>query len=100
MRILPHYYFSQKELEILYQRRRGQVKTIVMDHFNSIIFRKSGPAYKQHTNHSLAILKGNKGKRKSNLKNGFNLALSTAKTSNIFNTLTFGKSTLKLKFLT
>ena len=33
--------------------RIGQVKTIVMEHFNGILFHKSGPANKQHTNHSL-----------------------------------------------
>ena len=29
--------------------RRGPVKTIVMEHFNSILFYKSGPANKQYT---------------------------------------------------
>ena len=42
--------FSLKGLEILHQERRGQVKTIVMEHFNDILFHKSGPANKQHTN--------------------------------------------------
>ena len=42
--------FSQKRLEIVYQERRGQVKTMVMEHFNGILFHKSGPANKQHTN--------------------------------------------------
>ena len=28
------------------------MKTLVMEHFNSILFRKSGPANKQHTYHS------------------------------------------------
>ena len=32
---------------ILHQERRGQVKTIVIEHFNSILFLKSGPANKQ-----------------------------------------------------
>ena len=43
--------FSLKGLEILHQERRGQMKTIVMEHFNGILFHKSGLAYKQHTNH-------------------------------------------------
>jgi hypothetical protein len=42
--------FSLKRLEIVHQGRRGQVKTIVMEHFNSILFHKFGPANKQHTN--------------------------------------------------
>ena len=46
--------FSPKGLEILHQERRGQVKTIVMEHFNGILFRKSRPAYKQHTNESIS----------------------------------------------
>ena len=49
----PEYYhiiFSQKGLEIVHQERRGQVKNIVMEHFNGILFQKSGPANKQHTN--------------------------------------------------
>ena len=45
--------FSLKRLEILHKERRGQVKTIVMEHFNSILFYKSGPANKQHTNQSI-----------------------------------------------
>ena len=44
--------FSLKGLEILHQARRGQVKTIVMEHFNGILFHQPGPANKQHTNHS------------------------------------------------
>ena len=47
--------FSLKGLKILHQERRGQVKTIVMELFNGILFHKSGPANKQHTNHSLII---------------------------------------------
>ena len=39
-----------KGLEILHQERRGQMKTIIMEHFNGILFHKSGPANKQHTN--------------------------------------------------
>ena len=42
--------FLLKELEILHQERRGQVKTIVMEHFNDVLFHKSRPANKQHTN--------------------------------------------------
>jgi hypothetical protein len=38
--------FSLKELEILHQERRGQVNTIVMKHYNSIIFYKPGLANK------------------------------------------------------
>ena len=41
--------FSLKELVFLHQERRGQVKTIVMGHFNDILFHESGPANKQHT---------------------------------------------------
>jgi hypothetical protein len=44
--------FSLKGLEILHQERRGKVKTIVMEHSKGILFHKSGPANKQHTNHS------------------------------------------------
>ena len=42
--------FSLKRLEIVNQERRGQVKTIVMEHFNGIFFHKYGPANKQQTN--------------------------------------------------
>ena len=45
--------FSLKGLEILHQERRGQVKTIVMEHFTGILFHKSRPANKQHTNQFL-----------------------------------------------
>ena len=41
-----------KGLEILLQERRGEMKTIVTEHFNDILFHKSGLANKQHTNHS------------------------------------------------
>jgi hypothetical protein len=44
---------SLKGLEILHQERRGQVKNIVMELFNNILFHKSGPANKQHTNQSI-----------------------------------------------
>jgi hypothetical protein len=43
--------FSLKGLDILHQERRGQAKTMVMEHFNGILFHKSEPAKKQHTNH-------------------------------------------------
>jgi hypothetical protein len=46
-------FFSLKGLEILHQEGRGQVKTMVMEHFNGILFHKSGPANKQHTNQSI-----------------------------------------------
>ena len=42
--------FSLKGLEGLHKKRRGEVKTIVMEHINSIIFNKSEPANEQHTN--------------------------------------------------
>ena len=35
-------------------RGRGQVKTIVMEHFNGILSQKSGSANNQHTNHLLS----------------------------------------------
>ena len=44
--------FSLKGLEILNEERRGQVKTIVMEHFNSILFCISGPANQELTNQS------------------------------------------------
>ena len=34
--------FSLKGLDILHQERRAQVKTIVMERFNDILFHKSG----------------------------------------------------------
>ena len=48
---MPYYYFL-KGLEILHQEIRGQVNTIVIKHFNDILFPKTGPANKQHTYHS------------------------------------------------
>ena len=45
--------FSLKELEILHQERREQMKTIVMKHFNGNLFHKFEPANKQHTNQSI-----------------------------------------------
>ena len=47
--------FSLKRLEIVHQERRGQVKTMVMEHFNGILFHKSEPANKQHTNQPIYI---------------------------------------------
>ena len=44
--------FFLKGHEILHQERRGQVKTIAMEHFD-MLFHKSGPANKQHTNQSI-----------------------------------------------
>ena len=41
--------------KILHQEKRGQVKTIVMEHFNGIVLHKSGPANKQHTNHHVSV---------------------------------------------
>ena len=42
-----------EKLEILNQERRGQGKPILMEHLNSILFHKSRPDIKQHTNHSI-----------------------------------------------
>ena len=44
--------FYLKGFEILYEERRGEVDTIVTEHFNDILFQKSEPANKQHTNQS------------------------------------------------
>ena len=49
--------FSLKKLEIVHLETRGHVKTIVMEHFNGILFHKSGPANKQHTNQSINQIK-------------------------------------------
>jgi hypothetical protein len=38
--------FSLKGLEISHVKRRGEVKTIMMEHFNGILFHKSGPTNK------------------------------------------------------
>jgi hypothetical protein len=40
--------FSLKGIGILHQEKRGQVITIAMEHFNIILFHKSGPANKEH----------------------------------------------------
>ena len=45
--------FSLKRLVILHQERTGQVSTIVMEHFKSILFHKSGSGNKQHTYESM-----------------------------------------------
>ena len=37
-------------LEILHLERGGQVKTMVLEHFNGILLHKSGPANLQYTN--------------------------------------------------
>ena len=50
--------FSLKGLEILHKERRGQVKTMVMQHFNGILFHKSRPANKQHINQSINSIWG------------------------------------------
>jgi hypothetical protein len=47
--------FSLKGFESLHQLRRGQVKTMVMEHFNSTLFHKSGPANKQNTYQSINL---------------------------------------------
>ena len=45
--------FSLKDLDILQQGRIEEVKTIVMEHFNRILFYKSGLANKQQTYQSI-----------------------------------------------
>jgi len=63
---------SLKRHEILHQGRRAQMKTIVIEHFNGILFHKYGPANKQHTskptNNTVANLRVNvrSFRRKSN----------------------------------
>jgi hypothetical protein len=47
--------FSLKGLETLHQERRGQVKTTVIEYFNSILFHKPGLANKQHTYQSIKL---------------------------------------------
>ena len=44
-----HIIFFLEGLGILHQQRRGQVKSVVMEHFSSIVFHNSGPANKQLT---------------------------------------------------
>ena len=48
-----HYIIFLEKLEIVHQKRKGQVKAIVMEHFKGILFHKSGPANKPHTNQSI-----------------------------------------------
>ena len=48
MGTLPHYFFPESPWIFFYQERRRRVKTIVMEHFNGILFHKSGPANKHH----------------------------------------------------
>jgi hypothetical protein len=45
--------FSLNGLEILHQERREEMKTMVIGHFNGMLFHKSEPANKQHTNQSI-----------------------------------------------
>ena len=45
--ILPHY-FPWKELKLYIKKEEDKWKTIVIEHFNSILCHKSGPANKQH----------------------------------------------------
>jgi len=51
--------FSLKRLKIVHQERREQVKSIVMEHFNGILFHKSRPANKQHTNQPTNLVETN-----------------------------------------
>ena len=39
--------FFLKEIEILFQERREQMKTIMMENYKGILFNKSGPTNKQ-----------------------------------------------------
>ena len=47
---------AEKGLEILHQERRGQVNSTVMEHFNSILFHKSGPANKQQRKYDTTMV--------------------------------------------
>ena len=47
--------FYLKGLEILLQGRRGQVNTIVIEHFKRFSFLESRPAKKQHVYHIIVI---------------------------------------------
>ena len=49
--------FSLNRLPILHQVRRVQVKTIVMEHLNGILFHNYGPGDKQNTNQSIVTIK-------------------------------------------
>ena len=48
--------FSLKVIGILHQEKRGQVYIIVMEHFDDILFNKSGLANKQHTYQSICLI--------------------------------------------
>jgi hypothetical protein len=41
---LPHYYFTRKDLNFYIKKEEDTRKTSVMEHFNTVIFHKSGPA--------------------------------------------------------
>jgi hypothetical protein len=43
-------------IEISHQKRRGQVNTIMMEHFKSILFHEYGIFNKQHTYQLINIL--------------------------------------------
>ena len=45
--------FSFKKFEIVHKKGRGQVNAIVIEYFNNILFPKSAPIKKQHTNQSI-----------------------------------------------
>ena len=60
--ILPYYPFPLKGLKILHRERRGQVSTVMMEQFNSILLHKSGLANKQHTNQSIVSYNGTRFK--------------------------------------
>ena len=47
LEILP---FPLKDLKLYMKKEEDKWKTLVMEHFNGILFHKSGPANKQHTN--------------------------------------------------
>jgi hypothetical protein len=51
-----HIIIFLKGLETLHEEKREQVKILVMEHFNGILFHKSGPANKQHTNQSIRYI--------------------------------------------
>jgi hypothetical protein len=47
--------FSLKGSEVLYQERRRQMNTVMMEYFNNILF---GPAKKQHIYRSIILFTG------------------------------------------
>ena len=75
--------FSLKLLEILHQERRGQVNTIMMEHFNISLFYKSGPTNKQHTYQLINHIVDQKIARDRTWAQGSNCAF-TPKRPNIF----------------